>query len=110
MYIPISDEIDSEWEFGRFIVELACGWIQARQAGGADHRETAKTLLSWIDRDNYGFFHDLGSSADSSLSSPAAGFRRARQAAQIIGRQPRPFYHGLTATIMVFSTISVPTR
>ena len=57
------DEIDSEWEFGRFIVELACGWIQARQAGGADHRETAKTLLSWIDRDNYGFFHDLGSDA-----------------------------------------------
>ncbi len=56
-------EIDSEWEFGRFIAELASGWIRARQAGGADHSETAKTLLSWIDRDKYGFFNDLGSDA-----------------------------------------------
>lgn len=58
-----ADEIDSEWEFGRFIGELACGWIRARQAAGADAGETAKTLLSWIDRDNYGFFNDLGSDA-----------------------------------------------
>lgn len=58
-----ADEIDSEWEFGRFIGALACGWIRARQAGGADAGETAKTLLSWIDRDNYGFLNDLGSDA-----------------------------------------------
>lgn len=25
-----ADQIDSEWEFGRFIAELACGWIRAR--------------------------------------------------------------------------------
>jgi hypothetical protein len=58
-----ADEIDSEWEFGRFIAELASGWIRARRASGADHSETAKTLLSWIDRDDYGFFNDLGSDA-----------------------------------------------
>jgi len=58
-----ADEIDSEWEFGRFIAQLASGWIRARRANGADHRETAKTLLSWIDRDDYGFFNHLGSDA-----------------------------------------------
>ena len=58
-----ADEIDSEWEFGRFIGEFACGWIRARQASGADRSETARNLLSWIDRDDYGFFNDLGSDA-----------------------------------------------
>lgn len=58
-----ADEIHSEWEFGRFIAELASGWIRARQASGADRSETARTLLSWIDRDNYGFFNDLGADA-----------------------------------------------
>ena len=55
-----ADEIHSEWEFGNFVGGLASGWIRARQAGGADRVETAKTLLSWIDRDDYGFFNDLG--------------------------------------------------
>ncbi len=58
-----ADEIDSEWEFGSFIGELARGWIRARQTGGADRAETARTLLSWIDRDDYGFFNDLGTDA-----------------------------------------------
>jgi hypothetical protein len=58
-----ADEIHSEWEFGNFVGELASGWIRARQAGGADRLETAKILLSWIDRDDYGFFNDLGSEA-----------------------------------------------
>ena len=56
-----ADEIHSEWEFGNFVGELAGAWIRARQAGGADRAETAKTLLHWIDRDDYGFFNDLGS-------------------------------------------------
>ena len=58
-----SDNVHFEWEFGRFVAELACGWIHARQASGADPGETARTLLSWMDRDDYGFFHDLGSDA-----------------------------------------------
>ena len=58
-----ADEIDSEWEFGNFVAGLARGWIQARQAAGADPEMTAKTLLSWMDRDDYGFFNELGSDA-----------------------------------------------
>lgn len=58
-----ADEIDSEWEFGNFVAGLACGWIQARQAAGADPEMTARTLLSWMDRDDYGFFNELGSDA-----------------------------------------------
>jgi len=57
------EEIDSEWEFGNFVADLACKWIQARQAAGADSKMTAETLLSWMDRDDYGFFNDLGSDA-----------------------------------------------
>jgi hypothetical protein len=58
-----ADEIDSEWEFGHFIEELACGWIKARQVGAMDRGETAGILLSWIDRDDYGLFNDLGCEA-----------------------------------------------
>jgi hypothetical protein len=58
-----ADEIDPEWELGSFVADLARGWIQARQAAGADRTETAKVLLSWMDRDNYGFFNDLGADA-----------------------------------------------
>jgi len=58
-----AEEIDSEWEFGNFVAGLSCGWIQASQAAGADPEMTAKTLLSWMDRDDYGFFNELGSNA-----------------------------------------------
>ncbi len=76
-----ADEIDSEWEFGRFIGELASGWIRARQAGHADAGGTARTLLSWIDRDDYGFFNDLGSEAAKVLDRAGlAAFEREVQA------------------------------
>src|SRR6266702_2109439 len=71
------DEIDSEWEFGRFVGEVALGWIRARQAAGADPEATAKTLLEWMDRDDYGFFNDLGSDAGKVLDRPGlAAFER----------------------------------
>ena len=65
-----ADQIDSEWEFGRFIAELACGWIRARQEAEASAESTARTLLSWMDRDDYGFFNDLGSDAAKVLDRP----------------------------------------
>jgi hypothetical protein len=65
-----ADQIDSEWEFRRFIAELACGWIRARQAAEASAESTARTLLSWMDRDDYGFFNDLGSDAAKVLDGP----------------------------------------
>ncbi|MHB2008256.1 MAG: DUF6880 family protein [Acidobacteriaceae bacterium] len=58
-----AQEIDSEWEFGNFVAGLACGWIQARQAAGADGEATAKALLSWMENDDYGFCNELGSDA-----------------------------------------------
>ena len=64
-----ADEIDSEWEFARFITELADGWIRSRHARGADQGETARILLSWIDRDDYGFLNDLGSDAAKVLDT-----------------------------------------
>jgi hypothetical protein len=72
-----ADQIDSEWEFGRFIAELACGWIRARQAAETSAESTARTLLSWMDRDNYGFFNDLGADAAKVLDGPGlAAFER----------------------------------
>ena len=44
-------------------VDFFCGWIQARQAAGADRDETARALLSWMESDDYGFCNDLGRDA-----------------------------------------------
>ena len=75
-----AEEIDSEWAFGNFVADLARGWIQARQAAGADRAETAKILLSWMDRDNYGFFNDLGADAVKVLDRTGlAAFEKAVQ-------------------------------
>ena len=75
-----ADEIDSEWEFGNFVAGLACGWIQARQAASADPEMTAKTLLSWMDRDDYCFFNELCSDAVKVLDRAGlAAFEREAQ-------------------------------
>jgi hypothetical protein len=42
---------------------LFCGWIAARQAAGADHSDTTRLLLKWMDHDDYGFCNDLELSA-----------------------------------------------
>lgn len=55
-----SEELDdSSGGFGRFAVELICGWIKTRQASGANPHQTATRLLSWIDDDPYGFCSQL---------------------------------------------------
>jgi hypothetical protein len=59
-----AEEIDdSDGELGTFAGGLFCGWIQARQAAGADRGETAKLVLAWMDDDDYGFCNDLGRDA-----------------------------------------------
>jgi len=78
-----ADQIDSEWEFGRFIAELACGWIGARQAAEAGAESTVRILLSWMDRDDYGFFNDLGSDASKVLNGQAWRPSRKRCAADL---------------------------
>ena len=41
------------------VEDMFRGWIQARQAAKHDPDETARSLLSWMEDDPYGFCHDL---------------------------------------------------
>lgn len=50
---------DSSGSFGQFVADLYCGWIEARQAAGADPDDTATRLLAWMDDDPYGFCYQL---------------------------------------------------
>ena len=55
-----TDELDdSSGNFGMFVDGLFRGWVQARQAAGADPDETARRLLAWMDSDTYGFCYQL---------------------------------------------------
>ena len=55
-----ADEIDdSSGNFGMLVRDLFRGWIKARQAANQDPDETARSLLSWMEDDPYGFCHDL---------------------------------------------------
>lgn len=55
-----ADEIDdSSGNFGMLVEELFRGWIKARQGAKHDPDETARSLLSWMEDDPYGFCHDL---------------------------------------------------
>lgn len=55
-----AEEIDdSSGEFGRFVCDLFCDWIRARQAAGADPEETVRSLYSWIENDDYGYCYGL---------------------------------------------------
>src|SRR5258708_24745162 len=57
-----AEEIDdSDGEFGMFAGNLFRGWIQARQAAGANPGATAETLLAWMNNDEYGFSNERGS-------------------------------------------------
>ncbi len=58
-YVKIEELDDSSGSFGQLVDELYCGWIKARQAGGADPEETASRLLTWINQDDYGFCYRL---------------------------------------------------
>jgi len=50
---------DSSGSFSRFVGDLYCGWIKARQAAEANPDETAARLLSWMDGDDHGFCYHL---------------------------------------------------
>jgi uncharacterized Zn finger protein len=55
-----ADELDdSSGNFGVLVQDLFRGWIKARQAANQDPDETARSLLSWMEDDPYGFCHDL---------------------------------------------------
>lgn len=55
-----ADELDdSSGSFGQFVCGLICGWIQARQAAGADADKTARMLLAWMDDDPHAFCYRI---------------------------------------------------
>ncbi len=55
-----AEEIDdSSGNFGMLVDDLFHGWIKARQAAKDDANEIAKSLLSWMEDDPYGFCYDL---------------------------------------------------
>lgn len=58
-YVKAEEIDDSDGDFGQFVSDLYCGWIEARQADGAEPEETASRLLTWIDQDDYGFCYRL---------------------------------------------------
>lgn len=64
-----AEEIDdSSGSFGMFVEELFCSWVNARQKGNCDPRETIARLLSWMDDDDYGFTYQLEKSVSKVLS------------------------------------------
>ena len=74
-----ADEIDdSSGNFGMLVEDLFCRWIKARQAANVDPDETAKSLLSWMEDDPYGFCHDLDREAVKVLDKK--GLERIRSA------------------------------
>ena len=50
---------DSSANFGMFVKDLICLWINARQADGADPDKTVATLLAWMDDDPYAFCYEI---------------------------------------------------
>jgi hypothetical protein len=62
-YEKVDELDDSSGGFGQFAANLYCGWINARQANGADPDETASRLLRWMGYDLYGFCYHLESNA-----------------------------------------------
>jgi hypothetical protein len=69
-YVKIEELDDSSGSFGQFVDDLYCGWIKARQAGGADPDETASRLLTWMDQDDYGFCYRLEMDAVKVFDKP----------------------------------------
>ena len=78
-----ADEIDdSDGEFGQFVRDLFCDWIRARQAAGADSEGTVKSLYLWIRNDDYGYGHNLETTAVGVLDQ--GGLRALEQMAREI--------------------------
>ena len=55
-----ADEIDdSGGNLGDFFQQLFVSWVRARQRAGCSAEDTVRLIMRWIDRDNYGFCHDI---------------------------------------------------
>jgi tetratricopeptide (TPR) repeat protein len=88
---------DSSGSFGQFVGELFCGWIEARQAAGADPDETATRLLAWMDHDPYGFCYQLERDAAKAFDRPGrAAFEKQIRARFDAAAKAKPAPDGLS--------------
>ena len=67
------EEADDECDLANLFHDLACGWIQARQAAGRPGEETVRQLLNWMKNDDYGFCYQIEKEVIKALD--AAGRR-----------------------------------
>jgi len=69
-YAKVEEIDDSGGSFGTFVEGLFCRWILARQAANADASETAEILISWMDKDPYGFCYTIEQEAVKVFDRP----------------------------------------
>lgn len=50
---------DSSGEFGRFMGDVLCDWVRARQAAGSGAHSTALHVVARMDGDEYGYCHGV---------------------------------------------------
>lgn len=58
-YAKTEELDDSGGELGNFMQRLCCLWVRARQSGGCPPSETVRTLVRWMDRDDYGYTYRI---------------------------------------------------
>ena len=68
---------DSGASFATFVRDLFCAWIRARAKAGQDRDETAKRLLAWADKDEYGICFGIEREVVKAFDKPGlAAFER----------------------------------
>lgn len=90
---------DSSGGMGNFAASILCHWIAARQAAETDPLETIQRFLEFMDRDEYGFCHEIEKEAvkvfhAAELDAFAAAIEQRFQASE-----RRHIYAGMLRTI-----------
>jgi hypothetical protein len=64
---------DSGGNLGMFFQELFISWIVARQRAGCNPEETVRSVLRWLDSDEYGFCYDIEGMVAKALDGQGLG-------------------------------------
>lgn len=73
-YDKVGEVDDSGGSLGDFFQELFVSWIQARQRASCPAEDTIRCVVRWIDRDNYGFCHEIEGAVAKVLDRRGLGF------------------------------------
>jgi hypothetical protein len=87
---------DSTGSFGRFVQDLICLWIKARQGSGADADATASTLLAWMDDDPHAFCYQIEEDAAAAFNKAglAAFEKQVRERFEAVSGEPSEYSCG----------------